>query len=248
MNQAMDATDPGYFNHYQEARIKHWEKVAHRSKPRIGWSSAYHQRIQRIYQHLIPPGSAILELGCGEGDLLAALQPALGLGIDFSEEMIRKASEKHPSLTFIQGDAHKIDLKDRKFDCIILSDLVNELWDVQDVLSGLQKLSTGKTRIIINSYSRVWELPLWITKILNLANPVINQNWLTTNDLINLLELSGFEPIHSWREILMPLKIPLLAPFLNRFLVRLWPFNHFALTNFLTARKQPEKVNLKESS
>jgi glycosyltransferase involved in cell wall biosynthesis len=60
--------------------------------------------------------------------------------------------------------------------------------------------------------------------------------------------LSGFEPIHSWQEILLPLNIPLLAPFLNRFLVRLWPFNHFALTNFLMARKQPEKTDPQESS
>lgn len=244
----MDTTDRGYFNHYQEARIKHWEAVAHQPKPRIGWSNAYHQRIQRIYQHLIPHGSAILELGCGEGDLLEALQPAFGLGIDFSAEMVRKGSLKHPSLTFVQGDVHRIDTIDQKFDYIILSDLVNELWDVQDVLSGLLRLSTEKTRIIINSYSRVWELPLWITKIMNLANPVINQNWLTNIDLTNLFQLSGFEPIHSWQEILMPLKIPLITPFLNRILVRLWPFNHFALTNFLMARKQPESIVPHESS
>lgn len=226
----------------------HWEAVAHQPKPGISWSSAYHQRIQRIYQNIIPPGSTILELGCGEGDLLAALQPAIGIGVDFSGEMIRKAAGKHPSLTFLQGDVHKVGSIDRKFDYIILSDLVNELWDVQEVLSGLHRLSSAKTRIIINSYSRVWELPLWITNKLSLANPVINQNWLTNIDLMNLLQLSGFEPIHSWQEILLPLNIPLLAPFLNRFLVRLWPFNHFALTNFLMARKQPEETDPQESS
>ena len=92
----------------------------------------------------IPTGSAILELGCGEGDLLGALQPAVGMGVDFSAEMLRKASEKYPSLTFIQEDAHKIDLIEQKFDYIILSDLVNELWDVQDVLSGLRKAKVQK--------------------------------------------------------------------------------------------------------
>ena len=38
----------------------------------------------------------ILELGCGHGDLLACLNPSKGVGIDFSENMLRAAAEKHP--------------------------------------------------------------------------------------------------------------------------------------------------------
>ena len=246
MNHDIDVADAAYFLNYQESRIRHWEKVAVRPNPGIAWSRAYHQRIQRIYQQLIPTGSNILELGCGVGDLLAALRPAIGVGIDFSGEMVKKAASKHPELSFLQRDVHEIEALNQKFDYIILSDLVNELWDVQDVFSGIRGLCTDRTRIIINSYSRAWEFPLWLTKILNLASPVINQNWLTNTDLINLLKLSGFEPIRTWQEILLPLNLPLLAPFLNRFLVRLWPINHFALTNFLVARKQPEIEDYRE--
>jgi glycosyltransferase involved in cell wall biosynthesis len=61
---------------------------------------------------------------------------------------------------------------------------------------------------------------------------------LTVSDINNLLNLSGFESIKATHEILFPFGIPLLAPFLNKFLVRFWPFNHMGLTNFIVARPQ----------
>ena len=53
--------------------------------------------------------------------------------MDFSEEMIDAARRRHPELRFVQADAHALNLSE-KFDVIILSDLVNDLWDVQTVL------------------------------------------------------------------------------------------------------------------
>jgi glycosyltransferase involved in cell wall biosynthesis len=51
-----------------------------------------------------------------------------------------------------------------------------------------------------------------------------------------MLHLAGFETIRSWQEVLWPLP---LGGFFNKFLVRFWPFNEFALVNFLIARPQP---------
>ena len=43
---------------------------------RPGSRGYYRQRLMEIYRFLIPPGMRVLELGCGEGDLLAAVRPA----------------------------------------------------------------------------------------------------------------------------------------------------------------------------
>ena len=125
------------------------------------------------------------------------------------------------------------------FDVIILSDLVNELWDVQRVFERLVPLCTARTRLIVNTYSRLWELPLALVRRLGLATPVLGQNWLTTDDVVNMLDLAGFERLRSSREILWPLHTPLVASLLNRGLVRLWPLDHLALTNFVLARPKP---------
>ena len=66
---------------------------------------------------------------------------------------------------------------------------------------------------------------------------MLTQNWLTPEDLRNMLSLAGFETVRRWQEILWPLPLGGLA---NKFLVRFWPFNEFALANFIIARPQPE--------
>jgi glycosyltransferase involved in cell wall biosynthesis len=62
------------------------------------------------------------------------------------------------------------------------------------------------------------------------------QNWLTVEDVANLLSLADFEVIRHWEEILWPLPTPLLDVLFNRFAVKIWPLNALALTNFILAR------------
>jgi SAM-dependent methyltransferase len=224
---------------YQEARLHHWNEVARNLETWTGWGGHYHRRLTQVYQSLVPPGQSVLELGCARGDLLAALRPALGVGVDFSEEMICAARECYPHLRFVHADVHTLELLE-KFDVIILSDLVNDLWDVQTVLSKISEFTTTRSRIIINSYSRLWEPILTTAQWLGLARPTLYQNWLTVEDLSGLLGLADLEVIKRTQEVLLPLPIWFLADLCNRFLVKLWPFKHLALTNIIVARTRPK--------
>src|SRR5580658_8765085 len=99
------------FSAYTLERIEYWSAYA-RDYQRWQSSRAYYQRrLAEIYSFLIPPGMRVLEVGCAHGDLLAALKPAYGVGIDFCPEMIEGARESHPGLNFVQADAHDLDLK-----------------------------------------------------------------------------------------------------------------------------------------
>ncbi len=203
-----------------------------------GWGEAYQRRLAEVYGTAIPPDLKVLELGCGRGELLAGLRPSLGVGVDLSLEMLRRARAKHPELRFVQGDVHDLQLR-QQFDVIILSDLMNDLWDAQRVLENLRSMVHPRSRIILNSYSRLWELPLALAQRLGLAKPNLQQNWFTPEDTAGLLQLTGFEVIRSWQEVLLPLRIPWLSAFANRILVRFWPLRHLALTNFTIARPLP---------
>lgn len=224
---------------YQQARIAHWDAVACKMEGWSGWGGCYHRRLTQVYQLLVAPGQRVIEIGCGRGDLLAALKPARGIGVDFSGEMIKRGRQRHPQLCFVQADAHALSL-DEKFDVIILSDVLNDLWDVQTVFGHLAQLATRRTRLILNSYSRLWELPLAAAERLGLATPTLDQNWLTVEDIVNLLNLADFEILRHWEEILWPLPTPFLGTFFNRFLVKMWPFKFLALTNFIVARLRPQ--------
>src|SRR5947207_7346328 len=96
----------------------------------------YHQLLKRYYAFLVPPGQRVLEVGCGLGDLLAAVNPSRGAGVDFSPAILDLARKRHPQFEFAVADALDF-TTDERFDYILLSDLVNDLPDVQALLTRL---------------------------------------------------------------------------------------------------------------
>lgn len=220
---------------YQQERIAHWDRISHESKNPDRSGAFYHQLLEKYYQFLIPPGLRILELGCGQGDLLASLKPSIGVGVDFSGEAILSGSKKHPDLRFVQADANNCSLEGT-FDVVVFSDLVNDLWDVQCVFENLRSLCHRRTRLTLNFYNNLWRIPLSIVKQIGLGASVLEQNWFAPNDIFNLLNLSGFEVIKFMPAILFPLRVPFISSFANRFLANIIPFRWFTLTNFVVAR------------
>jgi 2-polyprenyl-3-methyl-5-hydroxy-6-metoxy-1,4-benzoquinol methylase len=216
-------------------RRAHWDRVSRKKERPKYFSAFYHQLLEHYYGFYISPGLKVLEFGCAHGNLLAAVKPGLGVGVDFSGEMIRKARENHPELIFVRGDSHQIAFKE-KFDVIILSDLVNDIWDAQALLENLRTLTHPGTRLVMNFYNNLWRLPLALARLLNLGADVLEQNWFSPRDMENLLALSGFEVIHRRPIILTPAPIPLLTDLTNRYLANLPPFSWFCLSNIMIAR------------
>lgn len=224
---------------YQRARRATWNEVAKHS-PR-SWGGYYRRRLQQVYRLLIPEGMRVLEIGCARGDLLESLKPGYGCGIDFSPDMIEAARSKYPHLNFQLADVHDLDLTGESFDFIVLSDVVNDLWDVHLALDKVRSCCAPHTRIIFNVFSHLWEGPLAWAQWLRIATPTLPQNWLTTGDLENLLQLSGYELLRSWPEVVAPLWFP-GAGMANRILSKIAPFRWFAMTNYLVAKPASERV------
>jgi 2-polyprenyl-3-methyl-5-hydroxy-6-metoxy-1,4-benzoquinol methylase len=222
---------------YISKRIQHWDNIA--KKKESEWSKYYHKYLERVYKFYVPSKQRILEIGCSKGDLLAALKPSEGIGIDQSNEMIQLARQRYPDLQFIQGLIEDIKFEGT-FDVIILSDVLNEVWNVQELFAHLSNYCNSSTRIIINAYSRLWQPILSMARKLGLVKPMLPQNWLTVKDIDNLLHLGGFETIKTSSEIIFPLNIPVLSLMANRYLAKIYPFRLFCMSNFIIARKAPE--------
>jgi 2-polyprenyl-3-methyl-5-hydroxy-6-metoxy-1,4-benzoquinol methylase len=231
-NRLEDATRA---QQYTVKRKKFWNEAAQNKSIHGLASRAYHQRIHEIFKFHIAPGQRVIEIGCGEGDLLASVRPSLGLGIDFAESMVQRARHRHPKIEFICADGLEF-ISDQKFDVVILSDVINDVWDIQTLLECIKCYSHSHTRILLNFYSRLWTPVLRAAEFLHLAQKPLEQNWVTVDDVRNLLYLTGFDVIRTTTEVFLPLPIPLIAPFFNQFLVRIWPFNLLALTNLMIAR------------
>ena len=149
--------------------------------------------------------------------------------------MIALAEQKHPHLEFRVADAESADIEE-KFDYIVLSDVVGSVDDLQAVFRRLRPACRAGTRIIISYYNYLWEPLLKLGERFGLKLRQPEQSWLSSFDLINLLELEGFEMIKVERKILFPYKFPFLEIIFNRWLANLPIINRFCLASFIVAR------------
>lgn len=199
----------------------------------------FHAEHQRYMQFLVPKGARVLDLGCGTGNLLAALEPSYGVGVDFSEGMIEIAREKYPGYAFEVGDVEDPDLIERlegPFDVIVVSDTIGYFDDCEQTLRGLHHLCTPDTRIVIAYYSRYWEPILRIAEIFGLKMRQPQLNWLMTDDIGNLLHLADFDIIkRDWRQI-VPRRLFGIGSFINRFVGTMPGIRRLSLRNYLVAR------------
>jgi hypothetical protein len=155
--------------------------------------------------------------------------------VDFSESAIAEATEKHTELKFQCLAAESLRELTETYDYILLSDLVNDLWDVQAVLQQIAPLCHPGTRIIFNFYSQLWRFPFRVAQKFKLATPTLTQNWLTPQDLVSMLSLENFELVDHWNEMIVPLPVP-GANWFNRYLAKIPPFRWFSLANIAIAR------------
>ncbi|HEX8070923.1 MAG TPA: glycosyltransferase [Pyrinomonadaceae bacterium] len=237
--------DPSFLR-YRDERVAHWDAVADWMTQHPARGGAYRRRLVEVYRYFVPAGARVLEIGCAQGDLLAALRPARGVGVDFSARMIARARAKHPDLRFVHADAHALDLEAEPFDFIILSDVANDLWDVQAVCQQLARFADSRTRVVLNFSNRLWRWPLTAARRLGLARPNLRQSWLTVADLTMLLDLAGFEVIRHRREALLPLPLGPVAKFANRYAARFWPASALTATHFLVARPVKQEPPTRE--
>ncbi len=190
----------------------------------------------RLLKFLIPEGVSILDVGCGRGDVLAALKPGRGVGFDFSGVAIEQAKQTHPTLTFLAADAEeKIELNET-FDYILLNVAVGDFLDVWKVFRNLRGFCKPETRIVITYYNFLWDPLITLATMLGLRKATPAQNWLSLYDIETLLSLNGFEIIHDGTRTLFPFPIPLLASFFNRVLAKLPLFKHLNLFTYCVAR------------
>jgi SAM-dependent methyltransferase len=229
--------------------VSTWEIRAHfdaLAPARARWrrrARGYHVELERFVRFLVPPDATVLEVGCGTGDLLAAVaSPEKSLGIDFSEAMIRAARSRHPEHRFLVGDAERLPLG-ASFDYVLLSDLVGNLEDVQRGLTELHQVVGPRGRVVISYYNYLWEPLLRAAERLGLKMPQPVQHWLPRQDIENILRLSGFDVVRTASLMLLPVAVPVVAPFANRVLARLPGLARLALMHVVIARPAPRPLD-----
>ncbi|MBL7211798.1 MAG: methionine biosynthesis protein MetW [Desulfobacteraceae bacterium] len=97
----------------------------------------------QIIASWIEPGSKVLDLGCGEGDLLYFLKKNKevdGIGIEQAEAKVVQCIEK--GLSVLQGDINEevADYPDNTFDYVILSQTLQQVYEPAGLIQSLLRI------------------------------------------------------------------------------------------------------------
>jgi SAM-dependent methyltransferase len=204
----------------------------------------FHACIERLVKVRVPAGLNVLDVGCGSGDLLAALRPRRGVGVDLSERTLEAARRRHAGsqLEFVAGDASDSSLLGRlggPFDVVLLVNVVTQLADVQATLEALSAVCHPRTRMIVYSYSRLWQPLLRLAEVLGLKLRQPADSWLPPEEVANLLALADYETVRRDMSVVFPVGIPLLADVLNRYVGHLPGIEWLSLMYGIIARPAP---------
>jgi glycosyltransferase involved in cell wall biosynthesis/ubiquinone/menaquinone biosynthesis C-methylase UbiE len=215
-------------------------------------SSYYYRNLQQCISFLIPEGQSVLEIGCGTGDVLAALKPSRGVGIDISPQMIDESKKKFPpdtfsNLEFVVDDIEELRLS-QPFKYVLLSDCVGELTDVWLAFRNVKKVITNDSRVVITSYNSLWEPILKFAEKIGYKAPQSHQNWFTVADVDNLLQLNGLEVIKYDYHLLLPKYVPVLSWLANAVLAKLPLVKKLCLFYTIVARPNSIEVTTDERS
>jgi len=225
----------------RQARVAEYDRHADDRDRWRAKNGAYYRAIERLAKFVVPEGQSVLEIGCGTGDLLAALKPARGqgVGLDISPRTIALARKKHPDLEWLVDDAERLDapaLRGRTFDYVVISDVVGMLHDVWAAFRALRRVCHPRTRVLVTYYNFVWEPLLDLGEKIGQKMPIAQQNWLGMQDLENLLRLNHFDIVRKGTAQLLPVEIPGISEVANKLLAQAPGLRHLALTHFFVAR------------
>lgn len=186
----------------------------------------YDSRLADICRRLIPPGKKVLELGCRGGELLSAIEPEVGVGVQLAETISDHNRMAYPSLQF--ETPHSFDVcKYTEFDYI----LCHQNFDSLHLFPSTIEFLSPRSRIVVLTIDRRTAGGSWFAFRSARKNPVA-----IARSALGTFPPGTVEVVSHFNEVLQLVGIPLILKYPLRFLLKIIPMKVFATADIVVVR------------
>jgi SAM-dependent methyltransferase len=199
----------------------------------------YYRDLEKLYRFLVQSRSKVLDVGSGSGYLLNAVDAVEGLGIDTNAVAVEEARQTFPNLDFQVRNAEEFQAR-TAFDYVLFANTLSYLNNIQNTLQNVRQVCNPSTRLVLTFHNPGWEPILNFATAIGHRMPLPPLNWLSLEDVENLLDLAGFEVVSHGKRQLFPKNLPLVSWLFNRVLAPLPGLNALCLTEYVVARVRPD--------
>ncbi len=208
-----------------EASREHWDALAATYDEAKARNAVYYGSLKKLIDDAVPASHRgdVLDVGSGTGQVLAALAPARGVGIDVSEQMVDRARRQHArrdELEFNVADAVDAGQLGR-FDAVVCVDVLEHVPDWPAVIDALAEACRDDGVIVLTTPNPAWALPLWVLEKLRLKMAEGPHRYVAAGALARRLRERGFLIRRNETHLLIPARLLGLGARLSRWGVTL---------------------------
>jgi ubiquinone/menaquinone biosynthesis C-methylase UbiE len=225
---------------HKNAIRDHFDRISSEYDQWKAKSAYYHESLKNFFRHLVRPDDDVIEFGCGTGDVLASVGGRRKVGLDISEQMVRRAAEKHPDIRFLCRDAEQPYEEESAFDVAILADIMDHVTDILNLYATVNRSLRIGGRMCISTINPLWNPIFALAEKLGKKMPEGEHNFVPNRDLINFLRLRGFRFVAIGAHMLIPRRIPWISDAINRIAPRLPVVWRLCVAQTLVAEKVSE--------
>jgi ubiquinone/menaquinone biosynthesis C-methylase UbiE len=181
----------------------------------------YYSLVKKEYSSIIPAGKTILDIGCGTGEMLNALKPSKGVGIDISPSMIEEAKAKYKEYSFIVAEGEKFNQNiGGKYDFIVMVDLIEHLVSVDETLAQVYGVCGENTKIVASWYNPLWEPAVWLAEKFKIKMPEGPHKLVSMKRFSKILIQQGFAIEKFYYRFPLPVYLPGISDLLNEHIIK----------------------------
>ena len=138
-------------------------------------------------------------------------------------------------------------LKDNKFELIILSDIIEIYDDIFDVFQTFETLLTPQGSLLVTSINTKWKLPLKLMEFLKLKQKTSQFSYIHNKKIENISLGAGYDLVATRTRQLFPFKLFLIGNFINKFLeIILFNFD-LGIRTYILFRKYKNRTTIKKN-